>query len=82
MKKDQPLHIGVGLFAILSNGALTHFPIPSKQVFLNSDLEFIRFGISDSFDFGFGISDCGINGKAHGAEGIALEVSEISELSV
>jgi hypothetical protein len=29
----------------------------------------------------FGISDCGFNGKAHGAEGIAFDFSEISELS-
>ena len=37
--------------------------------------------MTEAFDLGFGIADFGLNGKAHGAEGIALEVSEISELS-
>jgi hypothetical protein len=41
----------------------------------------LGFWILDCFDMGFGIADFGFNGKAHGAEGIALEVSEISELS-
>ncbi len=55
-----------------------------------------RCRVSDDFDLGFGIvsignfckenfrfriGDIGLNGKAHGAEGIALEISEISELS-
>jgi len=44
----------------------------------------IRFGIVSIWDFldlGFWIADFGFNGKAHGAKGTALEVSEISELS-
>ena len=40
-----------------------------------------RCQTTEGFDLGFGIADFGRNGKAHGAEGIALDVSEISELS-
>ena len=40
-----------------------------------------RCQTTEGFDLGFGIVDFGRNSKGHGAEGIAIEVSEISELS-